>query len=47
MQQDYLSVLIIVTRDVSGFVNAEIPVVLPENLTINNDGLSASGELSC
>ena len=29
----------IVTRDASGFVNAEIPVILPENIeTINNGG---------
>ena len=28
----------IVTRDQSGFVNAEIPVVLPENLDTISDG---------
>ena len=28
----------IVTRDLSGFVNAEIPVVLPENLDTISDG---------
>ena len=28
----------IVTRDLSGFVNAEIPVVLPENLNAISDG---------
>ncbi len=33
------SVDAIVTRDVSGFINAEIPVVLPENIdTINGAG---------